>query len=156
MKATEWAAGLAPSDRKRWTGTETFHRDGKQHPAMEDGQLRTAKGRIRHLYPVMLAHSLLMVRMQQGRAYGWAHNVLTTMGPACRAVSRETLGRIIHWAVEQATTLGWNQQRLVTCLELAWDEVCKSPILYFEKSASATRGLCVCYVTPPERRKRPK
>ena len=52
MKATEWAAGVAPGDRKRWTGTETFHRDGKQHPAMEDGQLRTAKGRTRHLYPV--------------------------------------------------------------------------------------------------------
>ena len=43
----------------------------------------------------------------------------TTIGPACRAVSRETLSKTIHWAVEQATTLGWNQQRIVTYLEQA-------------------------------------
>ena len=105
--------------RKRWTGTETFHRDGKQHLGMGDCQLRTAKGQTRHLYLVMLAHSLLMARMGQGRARGWAHSVLTTIGQACRAVSRETLSKTIHWAVEQATTLGWNQQRIVTYLELA-------------------------------------
>ncbi len=105
--------------RKRWTGTETFHRDGKQHLGMGDGQLRTAKGQTRHLYLVMLTHSLLMAQMQQGRANGWAHTVLTTIGQACRAVSRETLSKTIHWAVEQATTMGWNQQRIVTYLELA-------------------------------------
>ena len=105
--------------RKRWTGTETFHRDGKQHLGMGDGQLRSAKGQTRHLYPVMLAHSLLIARMRQSRACGWAHSVLTTVGQACRAVSRETLSKTIHWAVEQATTPGWNQQRIVTYLELA-------------------------------------
>ena len=105
--------------RKRWTGTETFHQDGKQHLGMGDGQLRTAKGQTRHLYLVMLAHSLLIAQMQQGRACGWAHSVLTTIGQACRAVSRETLSKTIHWAVEQATTVGWNQQRIVTFLELA-------------------------------------
>ena len=105
--------------RKRWTGTETFHRDGKQHLGMGDCQLRTAEGQTRHLYLVMLTHSLLMARMGQGRAHGWAHGVLTTIGQACRAVSRETLSKTIHWAVEQATTLGWNQQRIVTYLELA-------------------------------------
>ena len=101
--------------RKRWTGTETFHRDGKQHPGMGDCQLRSAKGQTRHLYLVMLAHSLLIAQMGQGRACGWAHSVLTTIGQACRAVSRETLSKTIHWAVEQATTLKWNQQRIVTC-----------------------------------------
>ena len=105
--------------RKRWAGMETFHRDGKQHLGMGDCQLRSAKGRTRHLYLVMLAHSLLMARMGQGRARDWAHGVLTTIVQACRAVSRETLSKIIHWAVEQATTLGWNQQRIVTYLELA-------------------------------------
>ncbi len=105
--------------RKRWTGTETFNRDGKQHLGMRDGQLRTAKGQTRHLYLVMLAHRLLMAQMQQGRANGWAHTVLTTIGQACRAVSRETLSKTIHWAVEQATTMGWNQQRILTYLELA-------------------------------------
>jgi hypothetical protein len=104
--------------RHRWTGTETFHRDGKQHLGMGDCQLRTAKGQTRHLYLVMLAHRLLMAQMGQGRASGWAHTVLTTIGQACRAVSRETLSKTIHWAVDKATTLGWNQQRIVTYLEL--------------------------------------
>ncbi len=105
--------------RNRWTGTETFHRDGKQHLGMGDCQLRTGEGQTRHLYLVMLTHSLLMAQMGQGRASGWAHTVLTTIGQACRAVSRETLSKTIDWAVEQATTLGWNQQRIVTYLELA-------------------------------------
>ena len=89
--------------RKRWTGTETFHRDGKQHLGMGDCQLRTAKGQTRHLYLVMLAHSLLIAQMEQGRACGWAHSALTTIGQACRAMSRETLSKTIHWAVEQAS-----------------------------------------------------
>ena len=105
--------------RKRWTGTETFQRDGKQNLGMGDCKLRTANGQTRHLYLVMLAHSLLIAQVEQGRVCGWAHSVLTTMGQACRDVSRETLSKTIHWAVEQATTLGWNQQRIVTCLELA-------------------------------------
>ena len=86
--------------------------------AWGDCQLRTAKGQTRHLYLVMLAHSLLIAQMGQGRACGWAHSVLTTIGQACRAVSRETLSKTIHWAVEQATTLEWNQQRIVTCLPI--------------------------------------
>ena len=60
--------------RKRWTGTETFHRDGKQHLGMGDGQLRIAKGQTRHLYLVMLAHSLLIAQMGQGRACGGAQS----------------------------------------------------------------------------------
>ena len=44
--------------RKCWTGTETFHRDGKQHRGMGDDQLHTAKGQTRHLYLVMLAHTV--------------------------------------------------------------------------------------------------
>ena len=73
--------------RKRWMGTETFHWDGKQHLGMGDCQLRTAMSQTRHLYLVMLAHSLLIAQMEQGRACGWAHSVLTTIGQACRAVS---------------------------------------------------------------------
>ena len=104
--------------RKRWTGTETFHRDGKHHLGMGDGQLRSGEGQTRHRYLVMLTHSLLMARMRQGRARDWAHSVLTTIGEACRAVSRETLSKTITWAVEQAITVGWTQERIVAHLKL--------------------------------------
>ena len=104
--------------RKRWTGTETFHRDGKHHLGMGDCQVRSGEGQTRHMYLVMLAHSLLMARMRQGRARDWAHTVLTTIGEACRAVSRETLSKTISWAVEQATTGGWTQERIVAHLKL--------------------------------------
>ena len=103
--------------RKRWTGTETFHRDGKHHLGMGDCQLRSGEGQTRHMYLVMLTHSLLMARMRQGRARDWAHSVLTTIGEACRAVSRETLSMTISWVVDQAT-IGWTEQRIVAHLKL--------------------------------------
>ncbi len=104
--------------RDRWTGTETFHRDGKQHLGMGDCQLRNGEGQTRHMYLVMLAYSVLMARMKQSRASDWAQTVLTTIGEACRAVSRETLSKTLAWAVEQATTSGWNHERIVTHLAL--------------------------------------
>ncbi len=114
--------------RKRWTGTETFHRDGKHHLGMGDGQLRSGEGQTRHRYLVMLTHSLLRARRRQGRARDWAHTVLTTIGEACRAVSRETLSKTITWAVEQAITVGWTQERIVAHLKLVQKSgVCKSP-----------------------------
>ena len=105
--------------RQRWTGTETFHRDGKQHLGLGDCQLRTGEGQTRHLYLVMLAHSLLMAQMRPGRASAWAHTVLTTIGEACRAVSRETLSKTLTWAIEQATTQAWTPRRIITYLQLA-------------------------------------
>ena len=104
--------------RHRWTGTETFHRDGKQQLGMGDCQLRNGEGQTRHMYLVMLAHSLLMAELRQGRASEWAHRVLTTIGEACRAVLRETLGKTISWAIERATTDGWGQERIITHLAL--------------------------------------
>ena len=96
--------------RKRWTGTETFHRDGKHHLGMGDCQLRSGEGQTRHMYLVMLAHSLLMAQMRQGRARDWAHTVLTTIGKACRAVSKETISKTISWVFEQAL-MGRTEQR---------------------------------------------
>ena len=58
--------------RHRWTGTETFHRDGKQQFGMGDCQLRDPQGQTRHMYLVMLAYSLLMSELKQGRAKEWA------------------------------------------------------------------------------------
>ena len=98
--------------RKRWTGTETFHRDGKQHLGLGDCQLRSGEGQTRHVYLVMLAHSLLVSQMQQGRASDWALQKLTTIGQACRAVLRETLGKTISWVIERVTKEGWTQERV--------------------------------------------
>jgi hypothetical protein len=105
--------------RKRWTGTETFHRDGKQHLGMGDCQLRNGEGQTRHMYLVMLAHSLLVSQMRQGRAREWAHGMLTTIGEACRAVLRETLGTTIAWAIDRATSDGWDRERIEEYLHLA-------------------------------------
>jgi hypothetical protein len=104
--------------RRRWTGTETFHRDGKQHLGMGDCQLRNGEGQTRHMYLVMLAHSLLVSQMRQGRAREWAHCMLTTVGEACRAVLRQTLGDTIAWAIERATADGWNREQIEEYLVL--------------------------------------
>jgi hypothetical protein len=40
---------------QRWTGTETLHRDGKQHLGLGDCQLRSGEGQTRHLYLVLLS-----------------------------------------------------------------------------------------------------
>jgi hypothetical protein len=98
--------------RARWTGTETFHRDGKQHLGLGDCQLRNGEGQTRHTYLVMLAHSLLVIQMQQGRACEWARERLTTIGQACRAVLRETLGKTISWVIERVKAQGWDEGRI--------------------------------------------
>jgi hypothetical protein len=89
--------------RYRWTGTETFHRDGKQELGMGDCQLRDGQGQTRHMYLVMLAYSLLMHQLRQGRASEWAICRLTTIGEACRAMLRETMRTTLAWAIQQVT-----------------------------------------------------
>jgi hypothetical protein len=104
--------------RHRWTGTETFHRDGKQQLGLGDCQLRDHKGQTRHLHLVMLAYSLLMRQLQQGHAWEWAYQKLMTIGEACRAVAREVLRRTLTWAIERVTCQAWDVQRVVTHLNL--------------------------------------
>lgn len=41
--------------RHRWTGTETFHRDGKQQLGLGDCQVRSGEGQTRHVYLVSAA-----------------------------------------------------------------------------------------------------
>src|ERR1044072_4872159 len=89
--------------RHRWTGTETFHRDGKQQLGLGDCQLRDVQGQTRHIYLVMLAYSLLMGELKQGRAKEWALHRLMTIGEACRAMSREALRTTLSWAIDQVT-----------------------------------------------------
>jgi hypothetical protein len=87
--------------RQRWTGTETFHRDGKQELGMGDCQLRDGQGQTRHMYLVMCVYSLLVRQLRQSHAKEWAFRRLTTIGEACRAVLSETLRETIEWAMRQ-------------------------------------------------------
>jgi DDE superfamily endonuclease len=103
---------------QRWTGTETLHRDGKQHLGLGDCQLRSGEGQTRHFYLVLLVHSLLMAQLCQGRARAWATETLTTIGEACRAVLRETLGKTISWVIDRATLDGWQPNRIKAHLAL--------------------------------------
>jgi hypothetical protein len=89
--------------RDRWAGTETFHRDGKQQLGLGDCQLRDFQGQTRHMYLVMLAYSLLMSQLQQGRAREWALQRLMTIGEACRAMLRESLRATLAWAIKEVT-----------------------------------------------------
>jgi hypothetical protein len=94
--------------RHRWTGTETFHRDGKQQLGLGDCQVRSGEGQTRHVYLVSAAYSLLMRSLQQSRAQDWARRTLTTIGEACRAVKAETLERMIDWIVDKLTGDHWS------------------------------------------------
>jgi hypothetical protein len=92
--------------RHRGTGTETFHRDGKQQLGLGDCQLRDPQGQTRHMYLVMLAYSRLMGQLKQGRAKEWALHRLMTIGEACRAMVKEALRKTLSWAIEQVTERG--------------------------------------------------
>lgn len=104
--------------RHRWTGTETFHRDGKQQLGMGDCQLRSREGQSRHMYLVMLAYSRLMSQLKQGHAYEWAYRKLTTIGEACRAILNETLRSTLSWVIERVQVYAWDRDRVVAHLGL--------------------------------------
>jgi hypothetical protein len=104
--------------RRRWTSTETFHRDGKQNLGMGECQLRSGEDQTRHMYLVILAYTLLMAEMRQGRVSEWARSVLTTIGEACRGVMRETIAKTISWAIEKARCEGWSHEKICAHLGL--------------------------------------
>src|SRR5207302_9247788 len=108
----QWEAGrIVRAYRHRWTGTETFHRDGKQQLGMGDCQLRDGEGQTRHMHLVMLAYSLLVRQLQQGHAYEWAYRKLMTIGEACRAILAETLRKTLTWAMERSDQPFWSRER---------------------------------------------
>jgi hypothetical protein len=86
--------------RYRWTGTETYHRDGKQQLGMGDCQLRDGQGQTRHMYLVMLAYSLLVRQLRADRSHEWALCRLKTIGEACRAMLTESLRATISWVID--------------------------------------------------------
>jgi hypothetical protein len=100
---THWEAHrILKVYKRRWSGTETFHRDGKQHLGMGECQLRDGMGQTRHMHLVVLAYTALMRQLQHDRALDWAHTRLMTIGESCRSIAREILGKTLAWAVEQA------------------------------------------------------
>jgi hypothetical protein len=104
--------------RYRWTGTECFHRDGKQHLGMGDCQLRSGLGQTRHLYLVFLAYSVLMRQLGQGRTRGWALERLTTIGQACVAVLRQTLSDTLAWVIKRIEVDRWEFEKIKMHLAL--------------------------------------
>jgi hypothetical protein len=104
--------------RYRWTGTECFHRDGKQQLGMGDCQLRNGQGQTRHLYMVFLAYSVLMRQLRQGRSHAWALERLTTIGQACMAVLRQTLSDTLAWAIERIEQDRWDVRKIKVHLAL--------------------------------------
>jgi hypothetical protein len=105
--------------RHRWTGTETFHRDGKQQLGLGDCQVRSGEGQTRHMYLVSTAYSLLMRSLHQVRPQDWARKTLTTIGEACRAVKADTLGRMIDWIVNKLTVEHWSIPEIKAVLTLS-------------------------------------
>ena len=104
--------------RYRWTGTETYHRDGKQELGMGDCQLRDGQGQTRHMYLVMLAYSLLMRELKQDCARDWALCRLKTIGEACRAMLEESLRATLNWAMEQTDVHGKQPEKVLAELGL--------------------------------------
>jgi len=95
------AERIVETYRCRWTGTETFHRDGKQELGLEDCQLRSGLGHTRHIYCVFLAHSLLVQQLDKTSLSEWACVRLTTIGESCRSLLRESVRTMIGWVVKQ-------------------------------------------------------
>jgi hypothetical protein len=104
--------------RCRWTGTECFHRDGKQHLGMGACQLRNGRGQTRHMYMVFLAHSVLMRQLRQSRAREWARERLTTIGQACMSVLRQTFSDTVAWIIERIEGDNWDFNRIKVQLAL--------------------------------------
>ena len=102
--------------RHRWTGTETFHRDGKQQLGLGECQGRSGEGQTRHMYLVSAAYSLLMRSLHRTRPQEWVRKTLTTIGEACRAVKSETLGQLVDWIVERLTCQHWSVLQIKTAL----------------------------------------
>ena len=86
-----------------------------------------------------------MAQLRQGRARAWATETLTTIGEACRAVLRDTLGKTISWAIERATLDGWHPNRIKTHLALGSGSVWEHCTYNFEDLKSKlTHYLTLC------------
>ena len=102
----------------RWTGTECFHRDGKQHLGMGDCQLRKGRGQTRHLYLVFPAYSVLMRQLKRRRMRSWARERLMTIGQGCRAIMNEVMEGMIRWVIDRVRKDDWSNRRIMSNLAI--------------------------------------
>lgn len=117
---TNWEANrIIGVYRKRWQGTECFHRDGKQELGMGDCQLRKGHGHDRHMYMVFLAYSLIIRQMENARPREWALERLTTVGQACRAIICESIVNLVDWVAQRAKEDNWDSRKIRERLALA-------------------------------------
>ena len=117
---THWDINrLLRAYRHRWTGTECFHRDGKQELGMGDCQLRSGQGQTRHMYMVFVAYSMLVRQLDSSRSRGWAQMRLKTIGEACMAVTRVSLSQTIRWILDRIECDHWSLPRVELALNLA-------------------------------------
>ena len=116
---TRWEINrILKAYRNRWTGTETFHRDGKQELGMGACQLRSGQGQTRHMHLVMLAYTILMRELRTRRGKEWATTRLTTIGQACREIVEETMRTTLEWAMSEITEKSRKPRHVIAQLGL--------------------------------------
>ena len=98
----------------RWN-IETFYRDAKQHLGLEAYQLRNGKGIKRHWYFVFLAHTFLMLNVQNSRLVRRLKAKLSTIGESSRTLADEVTMSLILW-IYQNFRKNKNVEEVVQCL----------------------------------------
>ena len=71
------------------------------------------------MYLVMLAYSLLMGELKQGRAREWTLHRLMTIGDACRAMTREALRTTLSRAIDKVIRCEQPYEHVVAQLGLS-------------------------------------
>ena len=105
--------------RNRWTGTETFHRDGKQLLGMGSCQLRDGQGQTRHMYLLFVAYSFLMSNTKTRCPESEDSPPPMTVGDVCRSIARQVFRDTLTWAIRQVTKGGRTVKQTLGILRFA-------------------------------------
>lgn len=105
--------------RKSWKGTGALHRDGRRVVGMGDHQLCDGQGQEKHIYPAMMANSLLRRKLRHCRAHDWVFQKLMTIGEACRGLLSETLRSTLPRAKRQVTEFSSSSDQVIQKLGMA-------------------------------------
>lgn len=105
--------------RYRWTGTETFHRDGKQLLGMGDCQLRDNQGQTRHMYLVFVAYSFAASELQLRCPENENTTQPMTVGEVCRLLTQQVFRDTLAWSIRQITKWGRSLEETLQMLRFA-------------------------------------